>query len=122
MIPRRSEILPDDIIMTSFSLFLHKILYSFEKTTRSYLSMPNFKSISFKMAVLPHVCAIQKTTCGIGDVKGIPLWDFYPSDFQRALKMIIIAELFPVMTISQGWLRHNNSDNADKCSFTIVRP
>ena len=37
--------------------------------------MPNFKSISFKMAVLqrgraesapPHVCAIQKTPCGIG--------------------------------------------------------
>ena len=37
--------------------------------------MPNFKFISFKMAVLqgagricpdPHVCVIQKTTCGIG--------------------------------------------------------
>ena len=28
--------------------------------------------------------------------------------------MIIIAELFPLMTISQGWLRHNNSDNAEK--------
>ena len=35
--------------------------------------MPNFKSISFKMAVLqagricpPHVCVIQKTPCGIG--------------------------------------------------------
>ena len=41
--------------------------------------MPNFKSISFKMAVLqggggggggricpPHVCLIQKTPCGIG--------------------------------------------------------
>ena len=31
---------------------LHKFLYSFEKTIRSYLSMPNFKSISSKMAVL----------------------------------------------------------------------
>ena len=38
--------------------------------------MPNFKSISLKMAVLqwggqnlpppPHVCVIQKTPCGIG--------------------------------------------------------
>ena len=36
--------------------------------------MPNFKSISFKMAVLqgggqnlpPYVCVIQKTPCGIG--------------------------------------------------------
>ena len=36
--------------------------------------MPNFKSISFKMAMLqgagriclPHVCVIQKTPCGIG--------------------------------------------------------
>ena len=37
--------------------------------------MPNFKSISFQMAVLqgggqnlppPHVCVIQKTQCGIG--------------------------------------------------------
>ena len=31
---------------------LHKFLYSFEKTIRIYLSMPNFKSISFKVAVL----------------------------------------------------------------------
>ena len=31
---------------------LHKFLYSFEKTIKSYWSMPNFKSISFKMAVL----------------------------------------------------------------------
>ena len=35
-------------------------------------------------------------------VNGIPLWDFYPSDFQRTLKIIIIAELFIVMTISPG--------------------
>ena len=53
---------------------LHQFLYSFEKTIRSYLSMPNFKSISFKMAVLqgggqnlpPLVCVIQKIPCGIG--------------------------------------------------------
>ena len=35
-------------------------------------------------------------------VNGIPLWDFYTSNFQRALKIIIIAELFIVMTISPG--------------------
>ena len=35
-------------------------------------------------------------------VNEIPLWDFYASDFQRALKVIIIAELFIVMTISPG--------------------
>ena len=43
--------------------------------------MPNFKSISFKMAVLqggvgricpPHVCVIQKTPCGIGLKKAKP--------------------------------------------------
>ena len=31
---------------------LYKYLYRFEKTIISYLSMPNVKSISFKMAVL----------------------------------------------------------------------
>ena len=34
---------------------LHKFLYSFEKTIKSYWSMPNFKSIAFKMAVLQEV-------------------------------------------------------------------
>ena len=46
-------------------------------------------------------------------VNGIPLWDFYVSDFQRVLKIVIIAELFIVTTISLGTLRHNNSDNAE---------
>ena len=53
---------------------LHKFLYSFEKTIKSYLSMTTFKSISYKMTVLqgagriypPHVCATLKTACGIG--------------------------------------------------------
>ena len=53
------------------------------------------------------------STFSIERVNGIPLWDFNPSDFQRALKIIIIAELFIVMTISPGQLRHNNSDNAE---------
>ena len=48
---------------------LHKFLYSFEKTIRNYLSMPNFKSLSFKMAVLqgggqnllpPPICVLSK--------------------------------------------------------------
>ena len=42
-----------------------------------------------------------------------PLWDFQPSDFQRALTIITTAELFTVMTTSPGQLRHNNSDNAE---------
>ena len=62
------------------------------------------------------------STFSIERVNGIPLWDFYASDFQRALKIITIAELFIVMKISPGKLRHNNSDNAEKCSFTIIRP
>ena len=48
---------------------------------------------------------ISKTLCSMFSIKrvnGIPLWDFYRSDFQRALKIIIIAELFIAMTISQG--------------------
>ena len=76
---------------------LHKFLYSFEKTIRTYLSMPNFKSISFKMAVLqgagricpPHVCVIQKTPCGIG-LKGHGAHSFYfasaPFVWQRNVK------------------------------------
>ena len=45
------------------------------------------------------------STFSIERVNGIPLWDFYLSDFQGALKIKIIAELFIVITISQGWLR-----------------
>ena len=37
-------------------------------------------------------------------VNGIPLSDYWASDFQRALKIMIIAELFIVMTISPGHL------------------
>ena len=36
----------------------------------------------------------------------MPLWDLRASDFQRALKI--------TMTISPGYLRHNDSDNAEK--------
>ena len=46
------------------------------------------------------------STFSIERINEIPLWYFYPSDFQRALKIIIIAELFIVMTISPGQLRH----------------
>ena len=42
------------------------------------------------------------STFSIERVNGIPLWDFCASDFQRVLKIIIIAELFIVMTISPG--------------------
>ena len=35
------------------------------------------------------------------------------SNFQRALKKVIIAELFIVITLSLGKLRHNNSDDAE---------
>ena len=31
---------------------VRNLIYSFAKTIRSYLSMPNFKSISFKMVLL----------------------------------------------------------------------
>ena len=44
------------------------------------------------------------STFSIGRVNGIPLWDFYASDFQRALTTIIIAELLMVMTMSTGQL------------------
>ena len=42
------------------------------------------------------------STFSIERVNGISLWDFYASDFQRALKIIIIVELFIVLTISPG--------------------
>ena len=46
---------------------------------------------------------------------GYLFWDFYPiaSDFQRALTIIIIAELFIVIAIWPGQLRHNDSDNCE---------
>ena len=58
-------------------------------------------------------------TFSVDRVNGMPLWDFCVSDFQRALKIIIIAELFIVMSISPGWLRHNNSDNAHSRSYVL---
>ena len=54
------------------------------------------------------------STFSIERVNEIPLWNFCTSDFQRVLKIIIIAELFIVMTISPGYLRHNNSNSAEK--------
>ena len=42
------------------------------------------------------------STFSIERVNLMPLWDFCASDFQRVLKIIIIAELFIVMTISPG--------------------
>ena len=74
------------------------------------------------LLLLPSHIQNSLSTFSIERVNGIALWDFCASDFQKALKIIIIAELFIVMTISPGQLRHNNSDNAEKCTFTIVRP
>ena len=42
------------------------------------------------------------STFSIERVNGVPLWDICERNFQRALKIIIIAELFIVMTISPG--------------------
>ena len=42
------------------------------------------------------------STFSIERVSGMLLWDLYVSDFQRALKIIVIAELFIVMTILPG--------------------
>ena len=42
------------------------------------------------------------STFSVERVNEIPLWDFCASDFRRVLKIIIIAELFIVMTISPG--------------------
>ena len=53
------------------------------------------------------------STFSIERVNEIPLWDFCASDFQRLLEIIIIAELFIVMTMSPGQLRHINSNNAE---------
>ena len=47
---------------------------------------------------------------------------FFEITAREPLKLIIIAELCIVMTISPGQLRRNNSDNAEKCSFTIIPP
>ena len=42
------------------------------------------------------------STFSMERVNGMPLWDFGASDFQRALKIIIIAELSILMTISSS--------------------
>ena len=74
-----------------------------------YLSMAdNVKCVSVFICHIPHPLLSPShfqnslSTFSIERVGGIPLWDFYPSDFQRALKIIIAAELFIVMTISPG--------------------
>ena len=46
------------------------------------------------------------STSSVGRVNGMRLWDFCASDSQRALKILIIAELSIVMTISPSKLRH----------------
>ena len=42
------------------------------------------------------------STFSIERVNGMSLWDFYASNYQRVSEIIIIAELFIVMTISPG--------------------
>ena len=46
------------------------------------------------------------STFSIERVNGIPSLGFLPERFQGALKIIIIAKLFIVMTISPGLVRH----------------
>ena len=53
----------------------------------------------------PHFQNSLSTFLIASYINGIPLWDFHMSDFQRALKIIIIAKLFIVMTISPGRLK-----------------
>ena len=74
-----------------------------------HLSMAD-KVIAFRFSsvIYPHLLLslshfqTSLSTFSTERVNGIPLWDFHPSDFQRALRIIIIAELFIVMTISPG--------------------
>ena len=62
-----------------------------------------FSSVIYPQLLLsPSHFQNSLSTFSIERVNGIPLGDFYPSDFERALKIIIIAELFIVMTISPG--------------------
>ena len=64
--------------------------------------------VSFSSVMYPHLLLSPShfhnslSTFSKRELMGYLLWDFYPSDFQRALKIIIIAELFIVMTISQA--------------------
>ena len=53
-------------------------------------------------------------TFSIETGNGMPLWDLCARDFQRALKITIVAKLFIIMTISPGYLTHNYGDNAEK--------
>ena len=60
------------------------------------------------LSITPHLLLSPShfqnslSTFSVERVNGIPLWDFCTREFQRALKIIIIAELFIVMTISPG--------------------
>ena len=45
------------------------------------------------------------STFSIKRVNAMPLWDFCVSNSEVALKIIIVAELFIVMTISPGKLK-----------------
>ena len=97
--------------------------------SRSFFFIPPWlRMLLCSTVIYPHLLLSPShfqnslSTFSIERVNGIPLWDFCASDFQRALKTVIIAELFIIMTISPGWLRHNTSDKPEKCSSTIVRP
>ena len=57
----------------------------------------------FSSVIYPHLLSLfhfqnPLSTFSIERVNELPLRDFCASDFQRALKIIIIAELFIVMT------------------------
>ena len=50
------------------------------------------------LLLLPSHFQNSLSNFSIERINGIPLWDSYTSDFQRALKIIIIPGLFIVMT------------------------
>ena len=75
--------------------------------------MPNFKSISFKMAVLqgagricpPHVCVIQKTPCGIRlintDIRILCWLDYFKRTFSVQINLFINStDLLHILTLS----------------------
>ena len=58
--------------------------------------------ISSHLPLSPSHFQNSLSTFSMGRVNKIPLWDFCESDLQRVLKIIIIAELFFITTISPG--------------------
>ena len=107
-------------IFGSFTNILHKIPVLVEFPAPGQLSKVKSRPLGQVLWANPWGLPGGMYPVGIDwDINGIPFWDFCTSNFQGALKIIITAKLFIVMTISPGWSRRNNSNNKENAHYVL---